>query len=194
MNVARLLALALFCALALRVDATCVARDDGPNPQQEVCARPPRGCRSQRRQSSCIKWHGCRFVPRGPRARRCKNDNRCAVDKPTRVPTLPPTCVTEAPTPHPTTRVLKCTEPLVGCPGLKTPGRCGAFRGCRWRKSKGQCGRNYALCPFRECSSASKLPASGECFGVKSKNGCAVFQCCKWNGKHCVSGEEPYNA
>mmetsp|Transcript_35925 Transcript_35925/g.73841 ORF Transcript_35925/g.73841 Transcript_35925/m.73841 type:complete len:194 (-) Transcript_35925:80-661(-) len=184
------LALACLALLVAFAAASCVPDRSGlPNEQQQVCARPPRGCQSQRKRVSCTNWHGCQWKARAPMARRCQNDNECSV-KATRSPTLPPTCVTDAPTPAP--NAVSCKPPSQGCGGIPKPAGCKLWSACRWKG--GQCRRNYNKCAFRSCDVVNGKPAAG-CASRNNRASCNVWPCCKFKGgknSKCVETEAPW--
>ena len=123
--------IALVCFLALQLVSA-------QNPQQQVCARPPKGCDTQMKYQSCINWHGCLWTNSGKKEGDfCRNDAGCR-NKPTLVPTMPPTPPTPSPTlpPTPPTKspLDACAQPERGCRSLKSSGRCNEYPGCNWKR------------------------------------------------------------
>ena len=121
---------ALICFLAIQSVSA-------QNPQQQVCARPPKGCNTQMKYQSCVNWHGCKWIGGSVKVGDfCRDDKDCK-DKPTLVPTMPPAPPTEMPTPKPTTPttppVDPCVQPPKGCKSLKGQNTCMTFTACEWK-------------------------------------------------------------
>lgn len=116
------------------------------NPQQKICARPPKKCTSQKKLQSCVNWHGCKWINFNAGAGKfCRNDDNC-VTKATVVPTPAPIDgPTKKPTMKPTTGspTSACEKPPVACSKIKKASSCRAWTGCQYKNKK---------CRSRDCS------------------------------------------
>jgi hypothetical protein len=189
--------LILVCMLAVFMGVSAT-----PNPQQQICAKPPMGCGSQRKTVSCKNWHGCKwdcglnnnkcpnFASPSSLGRQCAtgktccyDDSTCSQGKPTRVPSMSPTPPTVAPSSSPT---VKCTQPTAGCQA-QTQGNCALFNGCFWN---GNFCQNGGCAPSPEPTSAPTKctdvpPGRLGCAGKTNAVACELFSCCSFIGGKC---------
>jgi len=186
--------------LLVALSAVLIAAVPHDNPQQKICARPPKDCKSQRVTRSCTNWHGCKWVSEKEDGKFCKRDASCANGKKTRVPTPTPVSgPTKKPTPRPTNPTLQptrspqggCERPKVGCTKIKKGTSCQQWTGCFWGQKNGK-GRNRCLkanCdPVPPPTPPCDDQPEGGCSTKKNKGPCKAFSCCSWkNGKkQCV--------
>lgn len=154
--------------------------------QQQICAKPTKGCGSQKRDTSCTNWHGCMWQNNV-----CMDDPSCDNGKPTHVPTVfvPPTPPTTArpTTKAPTPKATKCTQvpPSGMCFDAKTATECGTYGCCLWNAPRNLC--QYNEPPTKAPTTAkptmaTAAPTTPQCAQYKkSKRACAAHGC-KWCG------------
>jgi len=188
----------------------CCAVMATTNPQQQVCARPDPlkgGCSSQRRPTSCINWHGCKWSC-GLNDKKCTLtpeticiDRTCCTDdlncltKPTLVPTLQPTPPTNSPTASPT---IPCKQPVGGCGTQLSAGSCAQWNGCYFHPvglicQSGGCAPPPPATPAP--TACTDLPTSPlGCASQVTIPQCSRWTCCKWLGGTAAEGGKCYGS
>lgn len=182
----RAVILAVACATSGALAVTSAPTSGNTNPQQQICAQPPKLCPSQMKVQSCINWHGCKWEDG-----KCWYDETCKTGKATVVPTVfvpptPPTVprpTTKAPTPKPT----KCDAVPSGgnCFTMKTEETCAQFRCCKWEGVR--CAYFEPPTPAPTTAKPTAPPSALPCKDFNGdKPGCQDQDHCRWCG-HCSS-------